>query len=196
MRPATRLLLAGGPRQRRRPMPSARSVGAACWRRRRSRWGWDPQEFPLHTGLLQLGFGAVLVTWRRRPGLAREARDPGPSGAAVGLVTVSRRARRAGDVLEAALVEGLGADHRSASVSRSHHCPKRRSPAASSCVPSYDSASATGQSATSATGTSAYATSSTCGSAATCPPTCGRRCCSRSMAARGRWAGRKARANH
>ena len=75
--------------------------------------GLGPSEFPLQTGLLQLGVGAVLVRgggargWRGRLGIAAHA------ASVVGLVIVSRRTRGAGDVLEAALVEGLGEGYRS-----------------------------------------------------------------------------------
>jgi acetyl esterase/lipase len=76
-------------------------------------FGLGPSEFPLQTGLLQLGVSAVLVPgggargWRGRLGIAAHA------ASMVGLVMVSRRAHEAGDVLEAAIVEGLGEDYRS-----------------------------------------------------------------------------------
>jgi acetyl esterase/lipase len=75
--------------------------------------GLGPSEFPLHTGLLQLATGGLLSRsggtrgWRGRLGIAAHA------ASVAGLVLVYRTARRAGDVLDAALVEGLGWDYRS-----------------------------------------------------------------------------------
>jgi acetyl esterase/lipase len=75
--------------------------------------GLGPSEFPLHTGLLQLGIGGLLSRsggtrgWRGRLGIAAHA------ASVAGLVAVYRTARGAGDVLDAALVEELGSDYRS-----------------------------------------------------------------------------------
>ena len=75
--------------------------------------GLGPSEFPLHTGLLQLAIGGLLARrggtrgWRGKLGIAAHV------ASVAGLVAVYRTARSAGDVLEAALVEGLGADYRS-----------------------------------------------------------------------------------
>jgi acetyl esterase/lipase len=74
--------------------------------------GLGPSEFPVHTGLLQLGIGGLLGRgggvkgWQGKLGLAAQA------ASAVGLAVVSRRVGTAGEVLDAALVEELGADHR------------------------------------------------------------------------------------
>ena len=74
--------------------------------------GLGPSEFPLHTGLLQLAIGGLLSRsggtrgWRGKLGVAAHAVS------VAGLVAVYRTARRAGDVLDAALVEELGSDYR------------------------------------------------------------------------------------
>jgi acetyl esterase/lipase len=75
-------------------------------------FGLGPSEFPLHTGLLQLAIGGLLSRsggtrgWRGKLGIAAHAMS------VAGLVAVYRTARRAGDVLDAALVEELGSDYR------------------------------------------------------------------------------------
>jgi acetyl esterase/lipase len=75
--------------------------------------GLGPSEFPLHTGLLQVAIGGLLSRsggtqgWRGKLGIAAHA------ASLTGLVAVYRTARRAGDVLDAALVDELGADYRS-----------------------------------------------------------------------------------
>jgi acetyl esterase/lipase len=75
-------------------------------------FGLGPSEFPVHTGLVQLAIGTVLMRgggsrgWRGKVGIAAHA------ASLAGLALVSRTARGAGDVLEAALVEGLGTEYR------------------------------------------------------------------------------------
>ena len=113
MRPRTRLLLAGAAAAATtanavRPFGRGRMLAVPSFA-----LGLAPSEFPVQTGLLQLGVGAVLVRgggvqgWQGRLGIAAHV------ASAAGLAVVARRAGRAGDVLEAALVEGLGADYRS-----------------------------------------------------------------------------------
>jgi acetyl esterase/lipase len=74
--------------------------------------GLGPSEFPLQTGLLQLAIGGLLArsggTRGRRGKLAIAAH----AVSVAGLVVVHRRARQAGDVLEASLAEELGSDYR------------------------------------------------------------------------------------
>src|SRR4051812_40561837 len=74
--------------------------------------GLGPSEFPVQTGLTQaavavvLGRGGGLRGWQGKVGLTAHG------VAALGLAVAARRARRSGDVLDAALVEGLGANDR------------------------------------------------------------------------------------
>jgi acetyl esterase/lipase len=74
--------------------------------------GLAPSEFPVHTGLVQLGVAGLLARggglrgWPGKVGVAAHA------ASAVGLAVVARRAGQAGKVLDAALVEGLGAGYR------------------------------------------------------------------------------------
>jgi acetyl esterase/lipase len=74
--------------------------------------GLGPSEFPIHTGVLQLAIGAVLARrggtrgWRGKLGIAAHA------ASVAGLVAVYRTARKAGRVLDAALVDELGSDYR------------------------------------------------------------------------------------
>jgi acetyl esterase/lipase len=76
-------------------------------------FGLGPSEFPVHTGLLQLAIGGLLSRsggtrgWRGKLGIAAHA------ASVAGLVAVYRSARKAGDVLESALVAELGWDYRS-----------------------------------------------------------------------------------
>jgi acetyl esterase/lipase len=73
--------------------------------------GLGPSEFSVQTGLLQLAIGGLLSRsggtcgWRGKLGIAAHG------ASVVGLVAVYRTARRAGDVLEAALVDELGSDY-------------------------------------------------------------------------------------
>ena len=74
--------------------------------------GWVPSELPLQTGLFQAALAAGLARsggaqgWRGALGAAAFG------ASAAGLVHLHRRAGEAGEVLEAALREGLGADYR------------------------------------------------------------------------------------
>jgi acetyl esterase/lipase len=74
--------------------------------------GLGPSEFPLHTGLLQLAIGGFVARRGGARGWAGTLGIAAHAASVVGLVAVHRTARSAGDVLEAALVEALGADHR------------------------------------------------------------------------------------
>ena len=75
--------------------------------------GLGPSEFPLHTALLQLTVGGLLARgggtrgWRGKLGVAAHL------AAVAGLAALHRTARTAGDVLDAALTDGLGTDYRS-----------------------------------------------------------------------------------
>lgn len=75
--------------------------------------GLGPSEFPLQTGVLQLAIGGLLSRsggtegWRGKVGIAAHV------ASVAGLLAVYRTARRAGDVLEAALANELGSDYRS-----------------------------------------------------------------------------------
>ena len=75
--------------------------------------GVGPSEFPLHTGLVQVAIAGFLSRnggtrgWRGKLGIAAHV------ASVAGLVAVQQTARRAGDVLDAALVDGLGSDYRS-----------------------------------------------------------------------------------
>jgi acetyl esterase/lipase len=75
--------------------------------------GLTPSELPLQTGMAQLALAILLCRsggtkgWRGKLGIAAY------SASAAGLVALHRRARNSGAVLEAALIDGLGADYRS-----------------------------------------------------------------------------------
>ena len=75
-------------------------------------FGLTPSELPLQTGMVQLSTGALLSRsggtkgWRGKLGLAAYATS------FAGLVSIHHNALKAGDVLEAALVDELGADYR------------------------------------------------------------------------------------
>jgi acetyl esterase/lipase len=112
MKPSTRFLLSG--------LGAAASTGNALRPAARTgpvsipafAFGLTPSELPLQTGLAQTAAGAVLARsgglrgWRGALGLAAH-------GASIaGLVHLHRVAREAGGVLEAALVDELGADYR------------------------------------------------------------------------------------
>jgi acetyl esterase/lipase len=76
-------------------------------------FGLIPSELPLPTGVVQLATGAVLARrggtrgWRGKLGLA------GYAASFAGLVAIHRTAGEVGSVLEAAVVDELGADYRS-----------------------------------------------------------------------------------
>ena len=76
-------------------------------------FGLVPSELPLQTGLFQIATGAWLARcggtkgWRGKLGLAAHA------ASVAGLVAIHKTARKADGVLEAALVDELGADYRS-----------------------------------------------------------------------------------
>ena len=76
-------------------------------------FGLTPSELPLQTGLFQLATGALLA----RKGGTRGARGKlglaAYAASAAGLVSLHLTASRAGDVLEAALVDEFGANYRS-----------------------------------------------------------------------------------
>ena len=112
MKPATRFALAGlgaaavtanAIRPVRRQGPLASPAFAAAL---------GPSEFPIHTGLFDLAVAAVLARgggtrgWQGKLGFALQA------ASLAGLVLVHRTDRQAGPVLEAALVDGLGANYR------------------------------------------------------------------------------------
>jgi acetyl esterase/lipase len=76
-------------------------------------FGLVPSELPLQAGAFQLGTAALLARsggtkgWRGKLGIAAYA------ASIAGLVSVHRNAQKAGDVLESALIDELGAEYRS-----------------------------------------------------------------------------------
>ena len=151
-------------------------------------FGLTPSELPLQTGLLQLATGALL---------ARSAAARGAGGAPLGLaayaasvaglVHLHRVASEAGDVLEAALVDELGADYRSR-ITRAVQPAAPRSPLTRQQLLRPDMRRAQAlprRPQHQLRRRRACATTSTCGSGPTSRPTPRRRCCSRSTAARG-----------
>ena len=112
MKPSTRLLVGGvaaavTTANAARPVARAGPVSMMAFAA-----GLAPSELPLQTGVLQLATGALLAHgggtggWRGKAGLAAYA------ASLAGLVAIHRKALAAGCVLEAALVDGLGADYR------------------------------------------------------------------------------------
>lgn len=112
MKPATRLLLAGTAAAATtanalRPVGRGRVLAMPTFA-----VGLGPSEFPMHTGLVQLAVGALLARrggtrgWKGKVAIAAHA------ASVAGLVIVSRRTRRAGGVLDAALVDELGTEYR------------------------------------------------------------------------------------
>jgi acetyl esterase/lipase len=112
VKPSTRLLLAGAgaavtTANAIRPVGRGRVLATPAFA-----FGLGPSEFPVHAGLVQLAIGALLVRgggargWQGKVGIAAHA------ASVAGLAVVSRTARGAGDVLEAALEEGLGSEYR------------------------------------------------------------------------------------
>ena len=76
-------------------------------------FGLTPSELPLQTGAFQLATGALLARsggtkgWRGKLGIAAYA------ASFAGLASIHKNALKAGEILEAALVEELGTDYRS-----------------------------------------------------------------------------------
>ena len=133
---------------------------------------------------------------RRRPRVAGSGRRRSPTLASMaGLVQLHRVASRSGEVLEAALVEELGAGYRQAHLRAVR--PKRRRaphPPLAPVAPTSGVRTPLPRHApTSPTASSVAATSSTCGAGPTCPATPRPRCCSRCTAAPGSPGARRAR---
>ena len=89
-------------------------------------FGITPSELPTPIGGAQLGIAALLARrggtrgWQGKVGLAAHA------ASLAGLVAMYRTAGTASAILEQALVDGLGADYRTGSASRSR--PAQRWP--------------------------------------------------------------------
>jgi acetyl esterase/lipase len=75
-------------------------------------FGAVPSELPLQAGLFQLGVGALLSRRGGTRGAAGKLGLAAYAASTAGLVAVHRKAQGAGRVLEAALVDELGANYR------------------------------------------------------------------------------------
>ena len=76
-------------------------------------FGLTPSELPLQTGLFQLATGALLARKGGTKGARGKLGLAAYAASGAGLVSVHLTARKAGDVLEAALVDEFGANYRS-----------------------------------------------------------------------------------
>ncbi len=76
-------------------------------------FGVVPSELPLQTGLFQLATGALAARGGATKGLRGKLGLAAYAASTAGLVAIHRKATHAGHVLEAALVDELGADYRS-----------------------------------------------------------------------------------
>ena len=112
MKPSTRFLLSGVSAAATtanaiRPVSTAGTLSVPSFA-----FGLTPSELPLQTGMVQLATGALLSRsggtkgWQGKLGLAAYA------ASFAGLVSIHRNALKAGELLEAALVDELGADYR------------------------------------------------------------------------------------
>jgi len=91
-----------------RPVPRTGPVSVPAFA-----FGLTPSELPLQTGLFQLGTGALLARKGGTKGAGGKLGLAAYAASAAGLVSIHLTARKAGDVLEAALVDELGANYRS-----------------------------------------------------------------------------------
>ncbi len=75
-------------------------------------FGLVPSELPLQSGLFQLATGALLSRKGGTKGVAGKLGLAAYAASAAGLVTMHKQALRTGPILEAALIDELGADYR------------------------------------------------------------------------------------
>jgi acetyl esterase/lipase len=76
-------------------------------------FGLIPSELPLQTAIFQLATGALSARGGGTRGLRGKLGLAAYAASAAGLVAIHRTATKAGEVLEAALIDELGADYRS-----------------------------------------------------------------------------------
>ena len=112
MKPSTRFLIAGASAAATtanavRPVARTGPASVPAFA-----FGLTPSELPLQTGLFQATTGALLSRKGGAKGVRGKLGLAAYAASAAGLVSIHLTARKAGDVLEAALVDELGANYR------------------------------------------------------------------------------------
>ena len=144
-------------------------------------FGIIPSEWPVQTGLFQLATGAFAARGGGTKGLRGKLGLAAYAASGAGLVAIHRKAKEAGGVLEAALVDELG--ELPQRIREPFSPPPEEAVTRASCAADVRAASATELAKPhSATRPGNH---STCGSAPTFPMTPKRRCCFRCTVARG-----------